>query len=78
LRAWKTSIAAGFLGAAASVGWFTAFALEPVAHVRTLGLAEMLFSLAISRRLFRERTRGTELAGMVLLTGGLIAISLSG
>jgi drug/metabolite transporter (DMT)-like permease len=78
LRAWRTSMAAGFLGAAASIGWFTAFALEPVAHVRTLGLAEMLFSLAVSRRLFRETVSRVELAGVLLLCCGLVAISLSG
>jgi drug/metabolite transporter (DMT)-like permease len=76
-RQWRKSLTAGFMGAAASVGWFTAMAIEPVAHVRTLGLAEMLFSLAVSRRLFKEQTRPAELAGIVLLTLGLLAITAS-
>src|SRR4029077_16424151 len=35
LRPWPRSLFAGFMGAAASVGWFTAMAIEPIAHVRT-------------------------------------------
>ncbi|HLF76724.1 MAG TPA: EamA/RhaT family transporter [Dehalococcoidia bacterium] len=77
MREWRTSLTAGFMGAAASIGWFTAMALEPVAHVRTLGLAEMLFSLAVSRQFFKERSRPAEIAGIVLLTCGLIAITAS-
>lgn len=77
LREWRTSMAAGFLGAVASAGWFTAFALEPAAHVRTLGLAEMLFSYVASRRLFQERLRRTEVVGIALLTCGLAAITLA-
>jgi len=75
-RLWKPSIAAGFMGAAASVGWFTAFAIEPASHVRTLGLVELLFSLAIARRLFRESLSKVELAGVALLTIALILIAL--
>lgn len=76
LRAWRRSLFAGFMGAAASAGWFTAMAIEPVAHVRTLGLIELLFSYAISRRFFRERTTGMEIAGVALLTLGVVIVSL--
>ena len=78
LRAWRMSLFAGFMGAAASAGWFTAFAIEPVAHVRTLGLVELVFSYAVSRRLFRERLSPLELAGMALLAVGVAVISLAG
>ncbi len=52
-RAWRISLAAGCAGALASIGWFTAFALRPAADVRTLGLVEVIFSYAVSRRLLR-------------------------
>lgn len=78
LRAWRMSLFAGFMGAAASAGWFTAFAIEPVAHVRTLGLIELVFSYAVSRRLFRERLSRLELAGMALLALGVAIITLAG
>ena len=75
-RLWRPSIAAGFMGAAASVGWFTAFAIEPASHVRTLGLVELLFSLAAARRFFREILAPIELAGTALLTVALVLIAL--
>ncbi len=76
LRAWRMSLFAGFMGAAASVGWFTAMAIEPVAHVRTLGLTELLFSYIVSRRVFREHLERRELIGIALLTLGLIVVTL--
>jgi drug/metabolite transporter (DMT)-like permease len=77
-KAWRQSIAAGFAGAAASAGWFTAMAMEPVAHVRTLGLVELFFSLAIARRLFREKVSALEMVGMGLLTVSLVLVTLGG
>ena len=73
---WRTSMVAGFMGAAASVGWFTAFALEPAAHVRTLGLVELLFSFAIARRFFQERLAPAELIGVALLMVALVMVTL--
>ncbi|MFL6582057.1 MAG: EamA/RhaT family transporter [Burkholderiales bacterium] len=77
LRAWRASLFAGLMGAAASAGWFTAMAIEPVAHVRTLGLIELLFSYVLSLRLFREHLQRRELAGIGLLTLSLIVVTLS-
>jgi uncharacterized membrane protein len=76
LRLWRPSLFAGFMGAAASAGWFTAFALEPAAHVRTLGLIELVFSYAVSLRLFSERFTRLELTGMLLLVAGLVLVTL--
>jgi drug/metabolite transporter (DMT)-like permease len=76
LRAWRASLFAGFMGAAASAGWFTAMAIEPVAHVRTLGLIELLFSYMVSRRIFREHLERRELVGIALLTLGLVVVAL--
>ena len=77
LRAWRASLFAGFMGAAASAGWFTAMAIEPVAHVRTLGLVELLFSYVVSRRVFRERLSRLELGGIALLTLGLVFVTIA-
>jgi drug/metabolite transporter (DMT)-like permease len=76
LRAWRTSLLAGFMGAAASAGWFTAMAIQPVAHVRTLGLVELLFSYLVSLRIFKERLRPVEVLGIALLVFGLVAITV--
>ncbi|OOG42254.1 EamA family transporter [Polaromonas sp. A23] len=74
LHAWKLSLLAGMMGAFASIGWFTAFALRPAADVRTLGLVEVLFSYLLSHRLFREKLSGTERTGLLLVTLGLIVV----
>ena len=76
LYAWRGSLLAGFMGAAATAGWFTAMAIEPIAHVRTLGLIELVFSLVISRRVFNERLRSIEWFGMLLLMLGLAAVTM--
>lgn len=76
LRAWRPSLFAGFMGAAASAGWFTAMAIEPAAHVRTLGLVELIFSYVISQRVFRERLTRREVSGLLLLSLGVILVTL--
>ncbi|MCG6953525.1 MAG: DMT family transporter [Betaproteobacteria bacterium] len=75
-RAWRASLFAGFMGAAASAGWFTAFTLETAAHVRTLGLIELVFSMAVARRFFREKLTPLELTGIALLAGGIVLVTL--
>ncbi len=74
--AWRRSLFAGFMGAAASAGWFTAMAIEPIAHVRTLGLVELLIAPVVSRKLFREKLSRLEMAGMGLLVLGLVIVTL--
>jgi drug/metabolite transporter (DMT)-like permease len=76
-REWRKSLFAGLMGATASAGWFTAMAIEPAAHVRTLALVEIAFGYAISRRFFRERLTRIEIAGMLLLMGGLVIVTLA-
>jgi uncharacterized membrane protein len=62
------------MGALASLGWFTAFALTTAANVRTLGLAEVVFSYLVSRRLMQEKLAPIETAGLVLVVVGLLAM----
>ena len=77
-RHWRPSLFAGTMGGLASLGWFSAFALEPAAHVRTLGLAEMLLALAVSMRLFREKTGPLELGGQALVALAVMLILAAG
>jgi drug/metabolite transporter (DMT)-like permease len=76
LGAWRMSVLAGLMGAAASAGWFTAFAMRNAADVRALGLIEVFFSYAIARRMFGERIAVIEGAGMGLLIAGLAVLCL--
>lgn len=74
--AWRVSTIAGAAGAAASVGWFTAFALTTAANVRTLGMVEVVFSYLVSRRLLSEELTRTEQAGLALVLAGVLALCL--
>jgi drug/metabolite transporter (DMT)-like permease len=76
LREWRPSLFAGFMGAAASAGWFTAFAIETAASVRTLGLVELFFASVLSLKVFRERLSRRELAGMALIALGIAGVTL--
>ena len=75
LRSTWMSHAAGMLGALATIGWLTAVSVRSASDVRTLALIEVLFSYVISRRLFKERLRGMELVGIVLLVISLGVLS---
>jgi drug/metabolite transporter (DMT)-like permease len=74
LRAWRPSLAAGFMGALASQFWFLAFALASAASVRTLALVEVLFAQAISRFAFRQPTSPREALGIVLIVLGCVLL----
>ena len=75
--AWRVSVLAGGMGALASVGWFTAFALTSAANVRTLGMVEVVFSYLVSHRLLREKLTGAERAGLLLVLVGVAALLLA-
>jgi drug/metabolite transporter (DMT)-like permease len=73
-RAWKATLPVGVAGLLGSLGWFLAFALMNAACVRSLGQAELIFSLAVSVLLIRERVSLPELAGTGLLAAGIVGI----
>jgi uncharacterized membrane protein len=74
LRAWRRSMLPGFTGAAASACWFTAMTFEVAAHVRMLGLVEVLFGYAVSVVAMRERPSGREVAGTLLLVVAILGL----
>lgn len=71
LREWRQSVGAGFLGAAASACWFTAFSLTPAANVRTLGLIEMPVAALLSRRVSGKPLGPHQVAGLAVVTAGV-------
>ena len=73
---WRVSSIAGLAGAAASMGWFTAYAMRSAVDVRILGLVEVLYSYVVSHKLFRERVTSRELTGIVLVVAGIVLVSL--
>lgn len=77
-RAWRVSLVAGGMGAAASLAWFSAYAMHDVADIRTLGMVEVVFSYLVSRRLLSESASRAEKWGMGLMVLGLVLITLGG
>jgi len=75
-RAWRVSLLTGAMGAAASIAWFTGYALQSVGNVRTLGMVEVVFSYLVSRRVLREPLSWPEKIGMLLMLCGLVLVTL--
>jgi drug/metabolite transporter (DMT)-like permease len=74
---WRSSMWAGTLSAAGSACWFTGFALTDVALVRSVGQIELVFTLLFSRFYLHERLKRGDVAGLVLVVGGVLLILLT-
>ncbi|MBY0382160.1 MAG: DMT family transporter [Xanthobacteraceae bacterium] len=68
---WKLSLAAGFLGAFASLFWFLAFALTPAANVRTLALIEVPVAQIAAYYGMKQRLSLREICGVALILIGV-------
>ncbi len=64
----------GVTGALGSIGWFTAFALQEAALVKTLGQIEFLFTVLITTLFFKERIRRYEWIGMTLVVLSILVL----
>lgn len=76
--AWKPSLFTGFVGASASFGWFTAMTLQQAAVVKSLAQIEMLFTFAATVFFFKEKINRLEVAGCVLIVGGILVLLAAG
>ncbi len=72
--AWRATFPVGVTGVLGSLCWFTAFALQNAAYVRSVGQIELIFSIAVSTLFFRERPSLREICGIGLLTMSIIMI----
>lgn len=77
-RSWKPAAFAGAAGGIGSICWFLALGLEKVAYVRTLGLVEILATIALSRLLFNEHPKRREIAGILILLVGIALVLNAG
>ncbi|HYZ64034.1 MAG TPA: EamA family transporter [Acetobacteraceae bacterium] len=71
---WRSASWVGALSACGSACWFAAFALAPVALVRTLGQVEVVFTLLFSRFYLRETVRPADVLGLVLVVAGVALV----
>lgn len=77
LRSWRSSGLVGLLASLGSGGWFTGFALAPVALVRTVGQVEVLFTIGFGHLYLREAIRRHEVIALVCVAVG-VALALMG
>ncbi|MEM7169758.1 MAG: DMT family transporter [Pseudomonadota bacterium] len=71
---WRKSALVGLFSVLGSAGWFSAMTLQNAAYVRALGQVELVFTFITSRFIFGERSSRTELAGVVLVAGGILLL----
>jgi uncharacterized membrane protein len=67
---WRSSSLVGTLSAC----WFTAFAMTEAALVRSVGQVEIVFTLLFSRFYLTETLRLGDVAGLILVVGGVLLI----
>ena len=75
-KAWRSSLGAGFFGAAASACWFSALALAPAGMVRAVGVIEAPIAAAAGRRLFQERLSLRQALAGAATAAGVILTAL--
>ncbi len=71
---WRHSAWVGTLSAMGSACWFSAFAMAPVALVRSVGQVEMIFTLLFSRFYLKERMKLGDIAGLLLIVSGVVLV----
>lgn len=74
LKSWRVSALVGLAGGLASLGWFSAMTLQNAAYVKAVGQVELLFTFAVSVLIFKERSSGREITGILLVSGGILLL----
>jgi drug/metabolite transporter (DMT)-like permease len=77
LRHWRIAAPIGAAGMLASLGWFAAFTLVPVALVKAVGQVELVFSWLTARFAFGERPSARETLAIGLVSGGILLLILT-
>ncbi len=71
---WRHSAWVGTLSACGSACWFSAFAMAPVALVRSVGQIEMVFTVLFSRFYLKERMKPGDYVGLALVMSGVVLV----
>ncbi len=76
LKLWRPGLATGLFAAITTAAWFSAFALHRAAEVRAVGQIELIFSLAITIFIFKQKLTKLELMGVLLLSSSILLVIL--
>jgi len=71
---WRSSMWVGTLSAMGSACWYSAFAMAPLAMVRSLGQIEVVFTLMFSRFYLHESLKRSEILGLLLVVFSVLLI----
>ena len=71
---WRSSMWVGTLSGLGSACWYSAFAMAPLAMVRSLGQIEVVFTLLFSRFYLHETLKRSEIMGLVLVVFSVVLI----
>jgi drug/metabolite transporter (DMT)-like permease len=74
---WRRAGPVGLVGTLGSLGWYTAFALQPAALVKAVGQVELIFSYLTARLIFGERPSPREILGILLVALGIVFLVLT-
>ena len=74
---WRLSSLVGLTSTLGSIGWFTAFALTQVAYVKTVGQIELIFSLFVTHKIFKERLNKSEGIAIFLMISSILLLIYS-
>lgn len=77
IRNWRTAGQVGALASFGSAGWFTGFALAPVALVRTVGQIEVFLTLGFSHFYLAEAVKRQEVIALFCVGAGVV-LALAG
>ncbi len=71
---WRDSRWVGALSASGSSCWFIAFALAPVALVRSIGQVEIVFTLLFSAFYLKETLKRKDVVGAIIVVAGVVLV----
>ncbi len=77
LSSWRVSGLVGLTGVLGSLGWFSAFTLQNAAYVKALGQVELVFTFLASYFIFRERSSGREIVGILLVVASILVLVMA-
>jgi drug/metabolite transporter (DMT)-like permease len=70
----KSALMLGFTNSLSSLGWFVAFSLTKAAYVSMLSQVEILFSIFITHRFFKEKISKLEIVGAMLVVVSVVLL----
>ena len=78
VKRWRLSSLIGLISMLGSLAWFSAFTMQNAALIRAVGQIEVIFMLGTSMFVFKERVTAREIAGVCLVSLGILALFLFG